>query len=387
MTSKLNKLLLRVALLSCLAMPSAQLWAANINEIRAWNSPERTRVVFDLSDSVLYDIFELQNPSRIVIDIAPGKFSGEMPAKSNLGPLISSIRVGDREDAVRFVIDLDTKVRYKHFTLRPNEVYGDRLVVDIHPLGQPKSVDREQKVVKKSDFLVVIDAGHGGEDPGAVGARKTYEKHLVLEISKKLEKYLDAQPGIRADLTRKGDYYIPLRRRTRIAVEKNADLFISIHADSFKRKSAHGVSVFALSNRGATSERARVIANKENSSDMLGGENLSVVDDDVVEVLADLALNKQIERSLDVGAKVRMRLSSISRMHGNSVEQAGFVVLKSPQIPSILVEVGFISNPAEEKKLKTRSYQDRLVKGIGNAVVQFAKENPWQQIDWRTASN
>ena len=387
MTSKLNKLLMRVALLSCLAMLSAQLWAATVNEIRAWNSPERTRVVFDLSDSVLYDIFELQNPSRIVIDIAPGKFTGEMPAKSNLGPLISSIRVGDREDAVRFVIDLDTKVSYKHFTLRPNEVYGDRLVVDIHPLSQPKNVDREQKVAKKSDFLVVIDAGHGGEDPGAVGARKTYEKHLVLEISKKLEKYLDAQPGIRADLTRKGDYYIPLRKRTRIAVEKNADLFISIHADSFKRKSAHGVSVFALSNRGATSERARVIANKENSSDMLGGENLSVVDDDVVEVLADLALNKQIERSLDVGAKVRMRLSSISRMHGNSVEQAGFVVLKSPQIPSILVEVGFISNPAEEKKLKTRSYQDRLVKGIGNAVVQFAKENPWQQIDWRTASN
>ena len=387
MTSKLNKLLLRVALLSCLAMPSAQLWAATVNEIRAWNSPERTRVVFDLSDTALYDIFELQNPSRIVIDIAPGNFSGEMPAESNLGPLISSIRVGDREDAVRFVIDLDTKVSYKHFTLRPNEVYGDRLVVDIHPLGQPKSVEREQKVAQKSDFLVVIDAGHGGEDPGAVGARKTYEKHLVLEISKKLEKYLDAQPGIRADLTRKGDYYIPLRRRTRIAVEKNADLFISIHADSFKRKSAHGVSVFALSNRGATSERARVIANKENSSDMLGGENLSVVDDDVVEVLADLALNKQIERSLDVGAKVRMRLSSISRMHGNSVEQAGFVVLKSPQIPSILVEVGFISNPAEEKKLKTRSYQDRLVKGIGNAVVQFAKENPWQQIDWRTASN
>ena len=387
MTSKLNKLLMRVALWLFLAMPSAQLWAATVNEIRAWNSPERTRVVFDLSDSALYDIFELQNPSRIVIDIAPGKFSGEMPAKSNLGPLISSIRVGDREDAVRFVIDLDTKVSYKHFTLRPNEVYGDRLVVDIHPLSQPKNVDREQKVAKKSDFLVVIDAGHGGEDPGAVGARKTYEKHLVLEISKKLEKYLDAQPGIRADLTRKGDYYIPLRKRTRIAVEKNADLFISIHADSFKRKSAHGVSVFALSNRGATSERARVIANKENSSDMLGGENLSVVDDDVVEVLADLALNKQIERSLDVGAKVRMRLSSISRMHGNSVEQAGFVVLKSPQIPSILVEVGFISNPAEEKKLKTRSYQDRLVKGIGNAVVQFAKENPWQQIDWRTASN
>ncbi len=387
MINKSKLVLIRLALLSCLAVPSSQLWAATVNEIRTWNSPERTRVVFDLSESVFYEVFELNNPSRIVIDIAPGQFSGKMPKKSNLGPLISSIRVGDQEGAVRFVLDLDTKANFKHFTLPPNKMYGDRLVVDIHPLELPKSIERKPKAAKKTDFLVVIDAGHGGEDPGAIGARKTYEKHLVLEISKKLEKYLDAQPGIRADLTRKGDYYIPLRRRTKIAIEKNADLFISIHADSFTRKSAHGVSVFALSNKGATSERARVIANKENAADMLGGENLSDKDDDLVEVLADLALNKQIERSLDIGAKVRMRLSSIARMHGNNVEQAGFVVLKSPQIPSLLIEVGFISNPAEEKKLKTSSYQDRLVKGIGKAVVQFAKENPWSQIDWRTASN
>lgn len=387
MTKKINLVLIRLILLSSLVIPSSQLWAATVNEIRAWNSPERTRVVFDLSDSVLYNVFDLNSPSRIVIDIAPGKFSGKIPKKSKLGPLISSIRVGDREGTLRVVIDLDTKVSYKHFTLRPNEVYGDRLVVDIHPLDQPKSIERKPKAAKKTDFLVVIDAGHGGEDPGAIGARKTYEKHLVLEISKKLEKYLDAQPGIRADLTRTGDYYIPLRRRTRIAIEKNADLFISIHADAFTKRSAHGVSVFALSNKGATSERARVIANKENSADMLGGENLSDKDDTLVEVLADLALDKQIERSLDIGAKVRMRLSSIARMHGNNVEQAGFVVLKSPQIPSLLIEVGFISNPAEEKKLKTGSYQDRLVKGIGNAVVQFAKENPWSREDWRTASN
>ncbi len=373
-----------MAFLACLVLPTSQLWAATVNEIRAWNSPERTRVVFDLSESVFYKIFELKSPSRIVIDIAPGKFSGKMPKKSNLGPLIGSIRVGGEEGKVRFVIDLDTKASYKDFVLPPNEVYGDRLVVDIRPLELPKSIERKPKAAKKTDFLVVIDAGHGGEDPGAIGARKTYEKHLVLEISKKLEKYLDAQPGIRADLTRTGDYYIPLRKRTRIAIEKNADLFISIHADSFTRKSAHGVSVFALSNKGATSERARVIANKENSADMLGGENLSNVADDVFKVMADLALNKQIERSLDIGAKVRMRLSNIARMHGNHVEQAGFVVLKSPQIPSLLIEVGFISNPAEEKKLKTSSYQDRLVKGIGKAVVQFARESP---VDWRTASN
>ena len=388
MSIKLNRWLTRLTLSLCLTALPMQLWAATVNEVRAWNSPDRTRIVFDLSKSVRYNLFELSSPERIVIDLASSKFSGKVPDKTKLGPLIRSIRVGEHDGAVRFVIDLSNKVNYKHFTLRPNEIYGDRLVVDIHPLGQTTATSREKKSnKKKSDFLVVIDAGHGGEDPGAIGAKKTFEKHLVLEIAKRLKKFLDAQPGIRADLTRKGDYYIPLRRRTQIAIEKDADLFVSIHADAFTRRSAHGISVFALSNRGATSERARVIANKENSSDMLGGENLAEISDDVVEVLADLALDKQIERSLDIGAKVRYRLSSVGKMHGNAVEQAGFVVLKTPQIPSLLIEVGFISNPTEERKLKTSSYQNKIVKGIGQAVVQFAKENPWSQVDWRTENN
>ncbi|MDE0309415.1 MAG: N-acetylmuramoyl-L-alanine amidase [Acidiferrobacterales bacterium] len=387
MASKLDSVFIRLILLSCFAMPSSQLWAATVTDVRVWNSPERTRVVLDVSDSVFYNIFELDNPSRIVIDIAPGEFVGKVPAKSKLGPLISSFRVGGQEGTVRFVLDLNSKVSHEHFTLRPNDIYGDRLVVDISSPTQPKRIEPKQKVANKTDFLVVIDAGHGGEDPGAIGARKTYEKHLVLQISKKLKRFIDSQAGFRAELTRKGDYYIPLRRRTQIAEEKNADLFISIHADAFTRRSAHGVSVFALSTKGATSERARAIANKENSTDLLGGENLSGYDDAVVDVMAGLALDKQIERSLDIGAKVRLRLSSIARMHGNMVEQAGFVVLKAPQIPSILIEVGFISNPAEEKKLKTDAYQDRLIKGIGKAVVQFVRENSWTQDDWRTASN
>ena len=388
MSMNLNRWLTRLALSLCLMALPMQPWAATVNEVRAWNSPERTRIVFDLSKSVRYNLFELSSPERIVIDVTSSKFFGKVPDKTKLGPLIRSIRVGEHDGAVRFVIDLSNKVNYKHFTLQPNEIYGDRLVVDIHPLGQTTAISQEKKSKrKKSDFLVVIDAGHGGEDPGAIGAKKTFEKHLVLEIAKRLKKYLDAQPGIRADLTRKGDYYIPLRRRTQIAIEKDADLFVSIHADAFTRRSARGISVFALSNRGATSERARVIANKENSSDMLGGENLAEISDDVVEVLADLALDKQIERSLDIGAKVRYRLSSVGKMHGNAVEQAGFVVLKTPQIPSLLIEVGFISNPTEESKLKTSSYQNKIVKGIGQAVVQFAKENPWSQVDWRTENN
>ncbi len=384
-TAIFKNLGIRIVLLGCLCGLSLEAYAVTINEIRAWNSPERTRVVFDLSDEITYKLFELDNPRRIVIDINDGKFSGQLPSQHIMGPLINNIRVGIHPGKVRFVLDLHIKARHKNFTLKPNQIYGDRLVIDVEPHERKPAPASQPKT--KSEFLVIIDAGHGGEDPGAIGSNRTFEKHLVLEIAKRLRKHLNAQPGIRAELTRTGDYYIPLRRRTQIAIERQADLFVSIHADAFTRKSANGVSVFALSTRGATSERAKLIANKENSSDMLGGENLAEIDDEVVEVLADLALDKQIERSLDVGAKVRMRLSNIARMHGHGVEQAGFVVLKTPQIPSILVEVGFISNPAEERKLNTSAYQNKIVQGISQAVVQFARENPWSQSDWRTASN
>ena len=342
-------------------------------------------MVFDLNTSVNYETFSLSNPDRIVVDIEHSKFKGRLPDESKFGRYIKSIRTGKQENAIRFVFDLKAKVTYKHFDLGPNEIYGDRLVVDIFSASPPKKKEKKVKPKTKSEFLVIVDAGHGGEDPGAIGAKKTFEKHLVLQIAKKLKKHLDAQPKIRAELTRTGDYYIPLRRRTQIAIDRGADLFLSIHADAFTRRSANGVSVFALSTKGATSERARLIANKENSSDLLGGEDLSHHDDDVAVVLADLIMDRQIERSVYFGDKVRIQLSKIAKMHGNYVDQAGFAVLKAPQIPSILVEVGFISNPAEERKLRTDSYQDRLVKGIGKAVVQFEKNNPWKQT--KTASN
>ena len=375
----------RLVLLAAIAIYSIQAQAATINEVRIWDSPERTRVVFDLSASVNYNTFTLNNPDRIVVDIEHSKFRGKLPNKSKFGPYIEAIRTGKQKDAIRFVFDLKAKVTYKHFDLGPNEIYGDRLVVDIFSASPPKKIERKEKPKTKSEFLVIVDAGHGGEDPGAIGAKKTFEKHLVLQIAKKLKKYLDAQPKIRAELTRTGDYYVPLRRRTQIAIDRDADLFLSIHADAFTRRSANGVSVFALSTKGATSERARLIANKENSSDLMGGEDLSHHDDDVADVLADLALDRQVERSVYFGDKVRVQLSKIAKMHGNYVDQAGFAVLKAPQVPSILVEVGFISNPAEEKKLKTNSYQDRIVKGIGQAVVQFEKNNPWKET--KTASN
>ncbi len=366
-------------------MMALDAFAVTVSDIRVWNSPERTRVVFDLSEPIEYKIFSLDKPDRIVIDVDGAKFSGELPNKSKLGERLTGVRTGKRDNAIRFVLDLKTKLRSKHFTLKPIKSYGDRLVVDLYPTSQAK-----QPVARRSandKFIVVIDAGHGGEDPGAVGAKKTLEKELVLKIAKQLKKELDAVPGIRAELTRKGDYYIPLRKRTRIAADLDADLFVSIHADAFTRRSAHGISVFALSERGATSERARVLAGKENAADVVAGENLSQKEADVAELLAGLSFKGKIDRSISLGAMVRTRLSRVGRLHGHNVEQAGFVVLKAPSIPSILVEVGFISNPEEERKLKTKAYQKKIAKEIKTGIVQYAKKYPWGQDKWRTASS
>ncbi len=379
------RFLLQLIVLIGLSLPSLQSHAAKINDIRIWNSPERTRVVFDLSAPINYKLFTLKNPERIVVDIEDSRLSGKLPKRGALGDRVSGIRMGKHEDAVRFVLDLNSRLRPEHFTLVPVKSYGDRLVVDLYvPSGSQKKPQRRKTV---DEFIVVIDAGHGGEDPGAVGAKKTLEKHLVLKIAKRLKKELNAVPGIRAELTRKGDYYIPLRKRTRIASDMDADLFVSVHADAFTRRSANGISVFALSERGATSERARLLAKKENSSDIVAGENLAHTEADVAEVLAGLSYKGKIDRSIALGSLVRTRLSRVGRLHGHDVERAGFAVLKAPSIPSILVEVGFISNPAEERKLNTTAYQKKIVKEIANGIVQYAKKYPWGQDKWRTASS
>ncbi len=366
-----------------LALAAVNAVAASVSDIRVWNSPERTRVVFDLSGPIQYKIFSLENPDRVVIDVAKAKFTSKVPTQSKLGERVLRMRTAKRGNGTRFVLDLRSKTRSEHFTLKPNDTYGDRLVVDVYPTSKTKKEVKRRTADDK--LVVVIDAGHGGEDPGAVGAKRTLEKDLVLRIAKLLKKELDAVPGIRAELTRKGDYYVPLRKRTQIATNLEADLFVSIHADAFTRRSANGISVFTLSERGATSERARVLANKENAADVVAGENLAHKEPDVAEVLAGLSFDGKDERSDSLGSLVRMRLSNVGRLHGHDVERAGFVVLKAPSIPSILVEVGFISNPKEERKLKTKSYQKKIVKEIKNGIVQYAEKYPWGQDKWRTA--
>ncbi len=369
-------------------------WGVDISGLRAWDAPDHTRIVFDLSDAVDYKFSEYTNPHRVVVDIYDGKYAEELPAASDLSKVLREVRYGKHEDHVRFVFEPKINVQSKHFTLKPSGPHSHRLVVDLE-LAAARAKPVKQKPGKKKDIVVMIDPGHGGEDPGAIGFRKTKEKDLVLKISKKLKNKLDAQKGIRALLTRNGDYYIKLRRRTEIAEEKQADMFVSIHADAFTKRSAHGISVFAQSEKGATSERARRVANKENSSDLIGGENLANKPDDLADVIVHLGQSRQIDRSIDLGKIMLQRLDKVGDLHTHKdkhgvpvVEQAGFVVLKTPNnIPSLLVEVGFISNPTEESRLRKNDYQKRIVKSIADAIGQYVKENQWLQTQWRTARN
>lgn len=357
--------------------------AAEIVEIRTWKAPDRTRFVFDLTEPVKYSALMLRNPERFIIDVKNSTFTGTLPSRSQVGASVRQMRIGEHKKYVRFVWDLTEKVKPKHFTLQPNSVYGHRLVLDLHRNVQ--TADQSQGQLRDDDnkFVVIIDAGHGGEDPGAVGKRKTYEKHVVLQIAKKLRDNLNKVEGIQARLTRTGDYFIPLKRRTEIARQHNAELFVSIHADAFHKRSAHGISVFTVSRRGATSEAARWLANKENASDLIGGVSLKEKDDDLAEVLIDLQSSKTMERSMELGGDVLKELGKVGKLHGARVESAGFAVLKSPDIPSILIETGFISNPGEEKKLKSRKYQARIADAIARGIVRYAREHSRTIVAWQ----
>ncbi|MGI9273580.1 MAG: N-acetylmuramoyl-L-alanine amidase [Endozoicomonas sp.] len=359
------------------------LWAAEklVREVRLWRSPDKTRLVFDVSGEVAHTEFTLDNPRRMVIDIR-GARKRKGLATPNLGTSpISRIRYGVRNKTdLRVVLDLKAIVTPNSFLLRPNATYGHRLVVDLFdeasPVSRPEVI---QRPTASRDIVVAIDPGHGGEDPGAIAHGGGYEKDIVLNIARDLEALLKREQGFKPVLVRTGDYYIPLRRRTEIARQAGADLFVSVHADGFTDRRANGASVFALSRTGATSETARWLADKENSSDQIGGEggiSLSDKDDVLASVLLDLSMTSTLSSSLEVGEKVLNNIGGINRLHKSSVEQAGFVVLKSPDIPSILVETGFITNPAEGRKLKTRSHQRAMARKIHNGLRSYFYKKP-----------
>jgi N-acetylmuramoyl-L-alanine amidase len=394
--------------------------SADVRSVRLWRAPDNTRLVFDLSGPVQHSVFTLSSPNRIVIDIPGAQLATKLEQLSLSNTPITSIRSAQRADDLRLVIDLSSAVSPKSFSLAPNQQYGNRLVVDLYDQdagtgpaasvaanqpadkpGAPASVQPPVAATKpepapmpvesapanlppipkgKRAIVIAIDAGHGGEDPGALSPVKgQYEKHVTLSIAKELQRQINAERGYRAELVRTGDYFIPLRKRTEIARKKGADLFVSIHADAAQNTSAFGASVFALSDRGATSETARWLADSENQSDLIGGAgNVSLDDKDkmLAGVLLDLSMTSSLQHSLDVGQKVLQNVGRVTPLHKRRVEQAGFMVLKSPDIPSILVETGFISNRNEADKLASASHQQALARSIQVGVRQFFQQNP-----------
>lgn len=388
-----------------LSLMATDLFAASdVQSVRLWRAPDNTRLVFDLSGPVEHKIFTLTAPDRLVIDVTGATLKAELDKLALQNTPVASLRAGQHDaNTLRVVVDLHAPVSPKSFSLAPNQQYGHRLVVDLFdqataaraatqppatatPSTPATPVSPTLPAVKlpatsggKRDIVIAIDAGHGGEDPGAIGPGKVYEKHVVLQISKELQRQINAEKGFRAELVRTGDYFIPLRKRTEIARKKGADLFVSIHADAAPRSAAYGASVFALSDRGATSETARWLADSENRSDLIGGAgNVSLGDKDqmLAGVLLDLSMTASLSSSLNVGQKVLSNMGRITPLHKRRVEQAGFMVLKSPDIPSILVETGFISNPSEAKKLQTSGHQQALARSIHSGVRQFFHENP-----------
>ena len=360
---------------------------AVVEQVRMHEAPEYTRVVFESPESIRYAVFGLSDPHRVVIDLKNAALKpGLDPSRPARGhKRIGKVRTAVRGSGQRVVLDMAGEVDPRHFRLDPVAPYGHRLVIDLfdkRPQEQrpePQEPPPEPPPSARRDVVIAIDAGHGGEDPGAVGAHGLYEKTVVLQMARKLAARFDRTPGYRAVLVRKGDYYIPLRKRVAIARDARADLFVSIHADAFKSPTASGASVYALSQRGASSETARWLAEKENRSDLIGGVgDVSLDDKDelLAQVLLDLSMEANLAASLEVGEAVLQQLGGVTKLHSKTVEQAGFAVLKSPDIPSLLVETGYISNPREARRLSQADHQHRITGAIHTGVKSYMASSP-----------
>ena len=390
-----------------------------ISAARIWPAADYTRVTLESKDPIQHRLLLLKDPERLVLDLQGVALN---PALSGLAekvgandPYVKAVRIGRfKPDVVRLVFDLKAEVKPEAFTLPPVADYGHRVVLDLYPLVPPDpllafldKLQSEQAMPPKAAdgaersapetvpvpvprgappgraqpgarrlLIVAIDAGHGGEDPGARGRGGTNEKDVTLAIARKLKARIDEEPSMRAFLTRDGDYFIPLHMRVAKARRVNADLFVSVHADAFIKPHARGSSVFALSESGATSVAASWLAKRENNADLIGGVNLDVQDPYLKRTLLDLSQTATITDSLKLGKAVLSQLGGINTLHKPHVEQAGFAVLKAPDIPSILVETAFISNPEEERKLRSASYQDRMADAILSGIKRYFAGNP-----------
>jgi len=357
------------------AKSSAGISSTRIQDIRLSKNKGYLRLVFDLNGNADHSVFALHEPERVVLDLKKTKMPHGMVDRLQANSLIRSIRSGvQNKNDLRVVFDLSESVTPRSFLLAPSGKSGYRLVIDLH--NGKKAVKVEKSI--KRDVIIAIDAGHGGRDPGATGRSGTHEKIVTLQIAKRLEKYINKQRGMKAVLTRKNDRFLRLRDRIHKARDSHADLMISLHADSFPDPRARGSSIYALSVSGASSETARMLAEKENAADLLFGDvDFAVEDKMVKEVLFDLSLTGTIESSLDIGGEILGEIKAVNRVHKKKVQQAGFAVLKAPNIPSVLLETAFISNPREEKNLRNTSHQQKVAKAITRGVNKyFARKAP-----------
>ncbi|MDY7580070.1 N-acetylmuramoyl-L-alanine amidase [Herbaspirillum sp. RTI4] len=409
-------------LLSILTASPAR--ASQILAVRVWPADEYTRVTLENDSDLKVTHFLVANPNRLVVDIEGADLNTtlkDLVAKIQPNdPYIRQVRVGqNRPGVVRLVFDLKDEVKPQVFTLAPVGNYQYRFVIDLYPTAPadpiaaliqkgdwfkelpgngeplpivpqaplaeakkvpdviaPKALPEEKPLQLARMITITLDPGHGGEDPGATGSRGNHEKDVVLSIAQRLKKRIEAQPNMRVMLTRDADYFVPLGMRVQKARKVQADLFVSIHADAFVQPTARGSSVFALSEKGASSSAARWLANKENSADMIGGVNFKTRDKQLASVLLDLSTTAQISDSLRLGQAVLSEIGGINRLHKGAVEQAGFAVLKAPDIPSILIETAFISNPEEEAKLTDEGYQNQLADAIMNGIKKYFAKNP-----------
>jgi N-acetylmuramoyl-L-alanine amidase len=421
--------LLNVSMFIVLLGVCAAQAATDVTSVRVWPAQDYTRVTIEAAAPIAHELLLLKNPDRLVLDLQDVSFTPalqELAAKIGANdPYVKAVRVGRfKPGVVRLVFDLKTEAKPEVFTLKPIAEYGNRLVLDVYPAQavdpllalldrsgtsttpiatpapppqsappaiEPKPVEssivnanveppRKSPRAAKSDnqrlVIIAIDAGHGGEDPGARGHSGSHEKDVTLAIARKLKSMLDREPNMRGVLTRDGDYFIPLHHRVEKARKVYADLFVSVHADAFIKPHARGSSVFALSERGATSSAAKWLAKKENDADLIGGVNLDVQDPYLKMTLADLSFTAQINDSLKLARAVLTELGEINTLHKSEVEQAGFAVLKAPDIPSILVETAFISNPDEERKLRSSAYQEQMAEAIVAGIRRYFAQNP-----------
>ena len=415
---------LRLSAALLLALTALGACASELKDVRVWDGPESTRIVFDINGDIEHKFFTLANPDRLVIDIPDARKAAGLDLADLGKGMVKAVRTGPREGGLRVVVDLSQAVSPRSFGLEPNGSYGHRLIFDLFPKdgtggtplaaasqpdvalvekpgAKPADTPSEKLVAKtaalqqakpvgppvntpkdevrravnpknEKPIIVAIDAGHGGEDPGAKGKSGVLEKDVTLRIAKKLAALVDSTPGYKAVLTRKGDYFIPLRGRTAIARAAQADLFVSIHANSLPTsKDIRGSAVYVLSARGATSEHAKMLANLENSSDLVGGVALASKDDGLASVLLDISQSAVREASFDLGTRLLDAIGHVNPLQKPEVQQAGFAVLKSPDVPSVLVETAFLSHPVDERLLASPDFQDTLAKSLLDGIKGY----------------